>query len=61
LDGGIYSSDFSGLGFSSKMRNYLSRLEKESFPDYVKERVKEEIRKIQGSFLGGQTKESREE
>ena len=59
LDGKIYSSF--GFGYSSKMTDYLSRLEKEPFPDYVKERVKEEISKIQGNFSGGQTKESREE
>ncbi|CAG8658179.1 5960_t:CDS:1, partial [Paraglomus occultum] len=33
------------------MANYLSRLKKKPFPDYVKKRVKEEIRKIQGSFF----------
>jgi len=51
----------SGFGFSSKMRKYLSRLKSEPFPDYVKERVKEEIKKIKRSYFGGQTKESREE
>jgi len=59
LDRKIYSS--LGFGYSSKMADYLSRLKKEPFPDYVKERVKEEIRKIQGSFSGGQTRETKEE
>ena len=59
LDRKTYSS--LGFGYSSKMTDYLSRLKKEPFPDYVKERVKEEIRKIQGSFSGGQTRETKEE
>jgi hypothetical protein len=59
LDGKTYSSF--GLGYSSKMADYSSRLESEPFPSYVKEKVKEEIEKIQGGSLSGQTKESREE
>src|SRR4051794_23898191 len=50
-----------GLDFSSKITDYSSRLKNEPFPDYVKERVKEEIEKIKRSSFGGQTKESREE
>ena len=60
LDGKVYSSDLLGLGFSSKISDYLFRLKTEPFPDYVKEKVKEEIEKIRGS-IGGQTKEGREE
>jgi hypothetical protein len=57
-----YSSDFSfDLDSSSKMTNYMARLKNEPFPDYVKERVKNEIAKIERDSFGGQTKESREE
>src|SRR5437016_4548889 len=56
-----YSSDLFGLDSSSKMRDYLSRLKNEPFPDYVKERVKEEIGKIQRGSFSSQTKENREE
>jgi hypothetical protein len=59
LNGQIYSSF--NFGSSSEMSDYLSRLKKEPFPDYVKKRVEEEIRKIQGSFFGDKEKESREE
>jgi ATP-dependent Lon protease len=47
--------------FESKVDGYLSRLKSESFPDYVKERIEGEIEKINKNFLGGSTKETREE
>jgi hypothetical protein len=33
----------------------------EPFPDYVKKRIEGEIKKIKKNFLGGSTKETREE
>lgn len=46
---------------SSKMADHFSRLEKEPFPKYVKEMVKEEIAKVEKSPLNGYEKEIREE
>ncbi|WNE41144.1 MAG: Lon protease 1 [Mycoplasmataceae bacterium] len=45
----------------SKEDEYLSRLKKEPFPEYVKKRVRDEIGKIRNNFLGGHSKEIREE
>src|SRR5829696_6421339 len=56
----LFGGYFSELNFESKADNYLSRLNNESFPDYVKERIKREIKKIKKSS-GGQTNEAREE
>jgi len=52
--------DYSSFDFELKIKDYSSRLNSEPFPDYVKERMKREIKKIKKSF-GGQTKEIREE
>ncbi|CAI2187245.1 6728_t:CDS:2 [Funneliformis geosporum] len=49
------------FNFESKVDGYSSRLKSEPFPDYVKERIKGEIEKIKKNFLGGSTKENREE
>lgn len=46
---------------SPKMSDHFSRLEKEPFPEHVKERVKEEISKIGNNPLNGHEKEIREE
>ncbi|CAG8719586.1 7788_t:CDS:2, partial [Ambispora leptoticha] len=62
LGGNNYSSSsfFSDLD-SPSMTSYSRRLETEPFPEYVKKRVKKEIKKIQRGSFGGQTKENRED
>ncbi|MEG7978991.1 MAG: hypothetical protein NY202_03705 [Mollicutes bacterium UO1] len=57
----FFSSSDEPPSSQSKMANYLSLLQKEEFPDHVKETVKKEIEKITRNALGGQTKENREE
>jgi hypothetical protein len=63
LGGNNYSSSSFSSEFNSpsEMTNYLHRLKTEPFPEYVKEKVKKEIEKIQRGSFGGQTKENREE
>lgn len=56
-----FNSEEDSFSFESKTEGYLARLKNEPFPDYVKERIKEEIRKIKKNFFGSTTKEIREE
>jgi ATP-dependent Lon protease len=53
---------YDDIKFSSpKMSDHFSRLDKEPFPEHVKERVKEEISKISKNPLSGHEKEMRED